>query len=228
MIRTTNRIVLNALIANGHNPPCDVCGYKTRKDGGCTHCERHGVSSSTDKDGHSPSEQHHISQFKASVNQDVVSFARRMLSADVETQNRSRIKICKVPNKLGEDVKRLTGIDTTGWPIVLKGNHIRHIDKRHGAQGEHDRTMSDIENFGRIGFVANHYESFRPLFNKRGERVVTHEFQDHFRRPSQVYDMRMRIDGEIAIQHAVLDTRHKSLQIISCYVDKSKKSPRGA
>ena len=212
----------NAVVANGHNPPCKVCGYETRKDGGCTHCETHGVSKTADKDGHSPEEQRSIAEYRASTNKNVVDFVERMQKADDETRNKSSIEICKAPQTLAKEVKDKLGVDVAGWKIELQGNHVRHIDKRHGENGKADTTMADPSHLGRLGYVMHHFDSVNILKDANGKRVFSKEYKGGDNKPSPVIEIRKRIDGRLSVQEAVPDTKSKTLKIVSAYIIKGQ------
>lgn len=59
--------------------------------------------------------------------------------------------------KAQEAAAALTGVDTTGFVNRIKGNAVKHIDRRHGSNGIADHSMSNIDDFSRIGFVLDNF-----------------------------------------------------------------------
>ena len=65
----------------------------------------------------------------------------------------ARHKISNVTENQAADIKRLLGIDVSGYTNSINTNAIRHIEKRHGENGIADSSMSNILDIARIGYV---------------------------------------------------------------------------
>ncbi len=169
---------------------------------------------------HTPEQQKRIEEYEASTDQKVVDFVRKMDSLDNDERNGKWIAICNAPATLGTEIGALTGMDATGWGVELHGNHVRHSDKRHGGSGAHDHSMADIEHYGRIGYVINHFDSVELLKDQAGNQVYSEEYKNSQNKPSPVVNVKMRIDGTMAVQQAVQDAKRKKLQIISVRIEK--------
>ena len=137
-----------------------------------------------------------------------------------DERNGKWIQICDTPASLGAEIGKLTGMDATGWGVELHGNHVKHTDNRHGGSGVHDHSMADIEHYGRIGYVINHYDSVELLKDQAGRQVYSEEYKNSQNKPSPVVNVKMRINGTVAVQQAVQDAKRQKLQIISVRIEK--------
>lgn len=80
--------------------------------------------------------------------------------------------------------------------------------------------MADPVHFGRINYVLNHFDSVEALKDQNGNQVYSEEFKDRNNKPSPVVNVKMRIDGTIAVQQAVPDSKLRKLRIVSVRIEK--------
>lgn len=189
------------------------------------HCQTHGTPEGEKKDAgetHTLEELKRIADYQASTDQNVVNFYEQMQTIDnAEELSRSRCKIGTVSHEYASRIKALTGLDTEGWTIELRGNRAKHIFKRHGGSGKQDKSLADSNDVGRINYVIQHFDSVDFCLDKHGNKVLSGEYQDK-NGPSPVLETRMRIDGTFAVQEAVPDSRWKKIYIVSARIEKSK------
>lgn len=197
----------------------DGNGQFTEKTGGSSGTP----SETTEKPTHTPEQQKRIEEYQASVDQSVVDFVEKCKGIeDGDELSQMKCPICDATPELGARVKELTGLDTTGWKIELRGERARHLDIRHGAEGAHDHSLADIKDVGRIGYVMQHFDSIDILRDENGAPVLSGQYNGKDGKPSQVLEARMRIDGTYAVQHAVPDSKWKKIYIVSARIEKAK------
>ena len=80
--------------------------------------------------------------------------------------------------------------------------------------------MSNFDHYGRIGYVVEHYDSVELLKDQNGRQVYSEEYKNSQNKPSPVVNIKMRVDGTVAVQQAVQDAKRKKLQIVSVRIEK--------
>ena len=185
----------------------DGNGQFTEKDGGS--------SGTTEKSAHAPEQQKRIEEYQAAVDQRALSWREAVMQMDEKAQKKEFFQFGEADTRMAGDIKTITGIDTDGWPIKMQGNHAVHIDKRHGAQGKADHSMADPKDFARIGYAMKNYDEIIALPDNGGYRSKDNQ-------PAKQVEMRTRIDGTMAIQTVVPDTKAKTLLITSTRIEKAK------
>ena len=100
----------------------DGNGQFTEKAGGSSGAP----SETTEKTTHTPEQQKRIEEYQASVDQSVVDFVEKCKGIeDGDELSQMKCPICDATPELGARVKELTGLDTTGWKIELRGERAR-------------------------------------------------------------------------------------------------------
>ena len=94
------------------------------------------------------------------------------------------------------------------------------------AAGEHDQSMADPEHYGRLGYVCKNFDSCKPLKDQNGKQVFSTDYRDRNNKPAPVVELKMKVDGTVAVQQAVPDSKWKRLRIVSVHIEKS--APGGA
>lgn len=122
--------------------------------------------------------------------------------------------------KMNEDIKRLTGIDTTSFRHSIGKNSINHIFKRHGKKGKADKSMANNKDIARVGYVLGNYEEIELLDNE------SKEFRDKNQKPAPMVRISKKIDGTFYVVEAVPDTKAKKLAIVSAYIEKPSQQTR--
>lgn len=211
-------VATNKTDANGMEHGDDD-GKFEKKDGGASGAP----SGTTEKPTHTPEQQKRIEEYQAAVDQSVVDFVEKCKGIeDGNELSKMKWPICDATPELGARVKELTGLDTTGWKIELRGERARHLDIRHGAEGAHDHSLADMKDVGRLGYVMQHFDSIDILRDKNGVPVLSGQYNGRDGKPSPVLEARMRIDGTYAVQHAVPDSKWKKIYIVSARIEKAK------
>lgn len=171
-------------------------------------------------DEHTPEEKKRIEKYEASTNQAVVDFYNRMKTADSETLDSSSIEISTSTGKMGSRIAELTGTDTTGWPIRLKGSEARHVEIRHGESGKADQSIR-AEDVGRAGYVLRNFDSIELTRDQHGAQVFSEVYKNRDGTPAPIVEVRKRIDGTAVIEQAVPDSKRRTLWLASIRKEKS-------
>ena len=98
---------------------------------------------------------------------------------------------------------------------MMQGNHVVHIEKRHGENGVQDKSMSDPADFARIAFALNNFDAVARLPNNPSYRTRDNA-------PAVQLEFRTRIDGTSVISTVVPDTSRKWILITSARIEKRK------
>lgn len=173
------------------------------------HCPVHGTPD------HTPEQKKRIAEYKAAVDEKALAWREAVLKMDEEAQKKAFFDFGMSDARMSAGIKSATGIDTDGWPIKMQGSHAVHIEKRHGAQGAADHSMADPKDFARIGYALKNYDSVSPLPPNAG-------YRDKANQPAKQVEFRTRIDGTMAVQTAVPDTKAKTIFITSTRMEKAK------
>lgn len=189
----------------------DGNGQFTEKTGGSSGTP----SETTEKPTHTPEQQKRIEEYHAAVDQKALAWREAVMQMDEKAQKKEFFQFGEADTRMAGDIKTITGIDTEGWPIKMQGNHAVHIDKRHGAQGKADHSMADPQDFARIGYAMKNYDDIIALPDNSGYRSKDNQ-------PAKQVELRTRIDGTMAIQTVVPDSKAQTLLITSTRIEKAK------
>jgi len=162
-----------------------------------------------------------IEEYKAATDEGLVSFAqvvRDEAGARIDKPDNKRYyALGMVSERAADDIEGLTGIDAGGYKRSIKGSSIGHIERRHGPNGKQDHSMADINDYGRIQYVLDNYDSIELTFDQNGKQTFSDEFKDSNSRPAPLVTYRKRIDGMFYVIEAVPNAKVKTLQIVSAY-----------
>ena len=109
----------------------------------------------------------------------------------------------------------IVGIAVEGWPVMMQGNHVVHIEKRHGENGVQDKSMSNPEDFARIAFALRNFDAIARLPDNPSYRTRANA-------AAAQLEFRTRIDGTSVISTVVPDTSRKWMLITSARIEKRK------
>ena len=160
---------------------------------------------------HTDAQMNRINDYKQSVDTDMVNFIENVRSGNYtepyvvsETNDRMRLAMME-----------LTGMDKVGDIVVLDKNGVKHIDKRHGENGEHDKTMSKTEDMARAAYVLQNFDNAY-LSKDKAEGYVTRNGK---LAPIVIFDK--KIDGTHIVVEAVSDSKKGRNFIVSEYLSKN-------
>ena len=148
-----------------------------------------------------------IAEYLASTNEKVVEYVVKVLAGT----ERGDLRLVDVTEREACDIKAKTGVDTTGFLRYLTADCIRHITKRHGADGLSDSSMQSPEDIGRLEYVLQNYDEIR------WDGKYDSQLQNADGTFSKQILYSKRINGSYYVVQTVPDTKAKRLIIKSAY-----------
>ncbi len=137
-------------------------------------------------------------------------------------KNFERVKVIDITERIKNDVKRLAGFDATGYEIYSNTDTYRHIEKRHGENGEHDHSMADLRDVALMGFVLKNYDNAEIVLNNNGEIDTTSAFSSKDGSPAKMIKFSKKILDTMYVVLAVPENKYKKLWVISEYKQKNE------
>ena len=156
-----------------------------------------------------------IADYQASTDVAAVRWRDEVLRLDEKAQKKSFFRFAVADARMAEAVHSIVGLTTDGWPIVMQGNHVVHIERRHGVNGVQDHSMSDPNDFGRIAFALLNFDSIARLPDNPSYRTKDNN-------SSAQLEFRTRIDGTSVISTVIPDTSRRWILITSARIEKTK------
>ena len=156
-----------------------------------------------------------IVDYRASTDVAAVRWRDEVLRLDEKAQKKAFFCFAVTDARMAEAVHSIVGLTTDGWPIVMQGNHVVHVERRHGVNGAQDHSMSDPNDFGRIAFALLNFDSIARLPDNPSYRTKDNN-------PSAQLEFRTRIDGTSVISTVIPDTSRRWILITSARIEKTK------
>ena len=156
-----------------------------------------------------------IADYQASTDVAAVRWRDEVLRLDEKAQKKSFFRFAVADARMAEAMHSIVGLTTDGWPIVMQGNHVVHIERRHGVNGAQDHSMSDPNDFGRIAFALLNFDSIARLPDNPSYRTKDNN-------SSAQLEFRTRIDGTSVISTVIPDTSRRWILITSARIEKTK------
>ena len=170
---------------------------------------------------HTQEEMRQIEEYKSATDNELIAFVQKVRSLQ---NNSYRTKISydlgAVNERQAQDLRDLTGIDTTGYTNDITGNAISHIDNRHGVNGLADHSMADDADISRIGYVLQNYDSVELLYDEKGNAVLSREWQNADQTHAKMVKFSKKVNGTYYVVEAVPDSSKKKLHVVSAYMQK--------
>lgn len=143
----------------------------------------------------------------------------------VENKNQGKqkfVEVTKVNKPNSDKINELTGVDTTGYTVKLRGQTLeQHIAPRHGANGKADKSMADINDLSRMGYIIDNADRIDYVYDKNGRPKVSREYTNKDGSRANLIMFEKKIDGHYYVVTAVPDTKDKALQVVSSYIKKA-------
>ena len=179
----------------------------------------------TDPTRHTPQEQAVINEYQNAVDASLVAFVNKWKTLkNPDYKKRIRMPIAEVSERAAHDVQSATGIDVTGFEHVLSGNALEHIEKRHGASGRADQSMTDVNDIGRMGYVLENYDSVDLLKNDDGMPRTSTEYANADDTPAPMVQFQKKVNGTYYVVEAVPDSAAHQMRVVSAYMHKNGRS----
>jgi hypothetical protein len=159
-------------------------------------------------------------EYTKANNKQIADYAKK-----VQNKNQGKqkfVEVTKVNKPNSDKINELTGVDTTGYTIKLRGQTLeQHITPRHGANGNADKSMADINDLSRMGYIIDNADRIDYVYDKNGRPKVSREYTNKDSSRANLIMFEKKIDGHYYVVTAVPDTKDKSLQVVSSYIKKA-------
>lgn len=159
-------------------------------------------------------------EYTKANNKQIADYAKK-----VENKNQGKqkfVEVTKVNKPNSDKINELTGVDTTGYTIKLRGQTLeQHITPRHGANGKADKSMANINDLSRMGYIIDNADRIDYVYDKNGRPKVSREYTNKDSSRANLIMFEKKIDGHYYVVTAVPDTKDKSLQVVSSYIKKA-------
>lgn len=130
-----------------------------------------------------------------------------------------RQKICEVDADFVSEIQAIFDMDITGFTVNINTSAFNHIEKRHGLNGEADKSMANLKDLARIGYVIENKDSVEPIL-KNGEQVYSKEFRKKDGEPAPLILLKKKINGTYYCAIAVTDGKYKKVWVQSAFINK--------
>lgn len=128
--------------------------------------------------------------------------------------------IQKVAGKLTEDIKRVLGVDVTGWDIIIEDRILNHILKDHGKSGKADHSMQFSEDIARMPYVIENYDDIQE--GKKSSSYKESGANGRVHPASTVQISKVIGDKTYVVYEAVPITKKKTVYIGSAFFTNKK------
>lgn len=161
---------------------------------------------------HTADELARIEEYKKAADPGLANFYEAVLNGEYDGVPYT---VGMVNDRAAQAIQDLTGMDVRGNAHVLDDNGVHHIENRHGAAGEADSTMAEVEDVSRARYVLDNFDeayldkgSAAGYFDKNGKRA-----------PVVVFSK--KIDGSHVVVEAACDGKRKRCYIITEYISRN-------
>ncbi len=114
----------------------------------------------------------------------------------------------------------ILGFDISKYQISINGESVHHIDKRHGKNGKHDRSMKNDLDWSRAQYILTNADSVIHAIDSSGKKVFDSQYRDKNNEPSKVLLISKKINGTYFIALAAPDSQKSTLHIKSMFISK--------
>ena len=130
-----------------------------------------------------------------------------------------RYEFGMAPQRMADEIKRITGADVSGYRVAIEARQIEHILKDHGPNGTSDRSMADPNDIAKIWDVMMYPDSVRDGGTTRA--YVTSK--DGRNRPAStvLYEQIYGGGNSSYVVQAVPETKKKTLFVVTAFRGKS-------
>lgn len=147
------------------------------------------------------------------ANSDIISLIKKVESGDFKANE--KVYIGAVSQNIAKQIQSLTGINVEGFKTAIEARQIEHILKDHGKQGVTDKSMADVSDIAKIGYILSEPDDIR----KAGKtKAYTHMLNGKNKTADTVlYEKNIGTKSYYAVQ-AVADTKAKTLYIVTAFI----------
>ena len=181
--------------------------------------QQHTTSIDTNPATHTPEQMEKIHEYVNSVDEGLKEFIQKRRNG--ELWKKAKYTVGNVDARTQTDIKNAIGIDANGYKIVFDVGSDEHIVRRHGAEGQASRSMSEIEDIARLPYVVQNYDTLTDL------QDTTIKVNNRDNSPAKIIKLAKQVDGTYFVVEAVPDSARKEINIISAYMQKAAQQAPG-
>lgn len=131
-------------------------------------------------------------------------------------RTQKKLKVSTISERAKKAVEALIGQPLNAKYHTLDIDEFKHIEKRHGANGVHDKTMSSIEDYTKIVDVLYNFDKVDFVYEKGGIKYSKFTDKNHKLAPLVSFTMSVG-DKEKIVVEAITDGKSEDVRIISSY-----------
>ena len=161
---------------------------------------------------HTKDEKKIISDYQAAADGDVLDFINE---AEGGSAVRKYVTVAFLSGDAAQRIKDLTGKEVDGNRVVLDINALRHIQKRHGKEGQQDHSMCDPNDIARMGYVIMNYDDIS--YDGKTTTGYTGEFGE----PAPLVQISKRIDGTYYVIETASSQKNRKNYVVTAFIGKA-------
>lgn len=161
---------------------------------------------------HTADELARIEEYKKAADPGLANFYEAVLNGEYDGVPYT---VGMVNDRAAQAIQDLTGMDVRGNAHVLDDNGVHHIENRHGAAGEADSTMAEVEDVSRARYVLDNFDE--AFLSK--DKAYGYSTKQGKRAPVVV--LSKKIDGSHVVVEAACDGKKNRCYIITEYIAKN-------
>ena len=154
-----------------------------------------------------------INKYESSTDPEVLEFVKAVLNGEDKL---NYVTVAFMPDSAALRIEELTGKKVEGSRVVLDINAIRHIEHRHGENGQQDHSMKDIADIARMGYIIMNYDEISY------DGITTTGYLDEEGKAAPMIKISKRIDGTYYVIEAVNSSRKKKSYVVTAYISQNK------
>ena len=174
------------------------------------------TSVNTDPAKHTPEEQAVIDEYQTQANDEL----KDIFEGHYKNPKRgfSRRDISPMSVRQAEDASRLLGGNYEGYTNAINSNGVKHILNEHGPDGKTDRSMADLNDAARMGYVLDNYDDVEVVTYESGEIDLSREFRTKENEPAPMLKFSKKVNGTYYVVEAIPESKYKKFWVVSAYM----------
>ena len=156
---------------------------------------------------HTAREMKVINEYKNAVDENFVSYINKVKSGEYAGE----YVVTETNQRTAQAMRELTGLSKVGEKIVANKDTITHIEKRHGANGQANKTMADINDIARLKYVIDNFDNAY----LSGETTTAKRLSDGTRAPKVIFSK--KVNGTYLVVEAVSNSKSNTNLIVTAY-----------
>ena len=148
-----------------------------------------------------------INEYKNAVDENFVSYIDKVKSGEYAGE----YVVTETNRQTAQAMRELTGLSKVGEKIIANKDTITHIEKRHGANGQTNKTMADINDIARLKYVIDNFDNAYLSC----ETTTAKRLSDGARAPKVIFSK--KVNGTYLVVEAVSDSKSNTNLIVTAY-----------